>query len=406
LRILFLTHALPRFAGDRVTVFIRSLACAFKEKGHDLVVMAPFHPDLDCAYQRSLYKFEPFHYFPVHRWERLGYSKGMSDGLHQNKRNFMLGPFFILAGIVACCRLTRRIKPDLIFANWGIPSGLFGAIASRISGVPLVVSFPGADVTIISSGFFYRCAGRYVGKRARALATNSSDLRDALVKSGLPGHKLRYVIYGADKSEFEPDPALGTARRRHLGISPDKIVIGSIGRFVAKKGFEYLVDCAKIVLDRDRTDERLVFVLFGEGENEKTLRDRIERLGLTQRFFLPGPVPPEDLRGVYNCFDIFVNPAVRKPVDGLNVVVVEAMACGKPIVATNVCGNDIVVQDGKNGLLVPEKDAAALAQAVVSLADDRDTRLRMGIDSRSRFEEKFTWDRIVDRYCDLVTKGT
>jgi len=402
LRILFLTHAIPRFAGDRVTVFVRSLARAFKQRGHDLVVMAPFHPELDVAYQRSLYTFESFHYFPVHRWERLGYSKGMSDGLHQNKRNFILGPFLILAGIVACCRLARRIKPDVIFANWGIPSGLFGAVASRVFGIPLVVTFPGADVKIISSGLFYRLAGRCVGRSAWALATNSSDLKESLVTSGLPEHKFHYVIYGADKSEFEPDPSLGRARRRKLGISADDIVIGSIGRFVAKKGFEYLVDSAKIVLDSSDNDQRVIFVLFGAGENESALRDQIRRLGLAERFLLPGPVPPETLRDAYNVFDIFVNPAVRKPIDGLNVVVVEAMACGKPIVATTVCGNDIVVRDGENGFLVPEQDHASLAKAILTLAGDGALRTRMGIASRQRFEREFTWERIVDTYCDLV----
>jgi len=164
----------------------------------------------------------------------------------------------------------------------------------------------------VVDGVLCRLVGRFVGSTAPVLATNSSELRDALVAIGLPARKFHYVIYGASRAEFAPDTECRELKRRELGISHDTPVVSAIGRFVDKKGFQYLVDSARFVTEAIANTRRVVFVLFGAGDNEAFLRQRIEQQGLTDRFILPGPAPPESLRSLHSTFDIFVNPAVHQ----------------------------------------------------------------------------------------------
>lgn len=405
MKILYLTHALPKFPGDRTTVFIRELALAFKQAGHDIIVLAPYHPELDLTYQQSLFTFKTFHYLPLKKWEILGYGQGMSDGLHQNKLNFIFGPFMIFFGCIAATLTALRLKPDFLFANWGIPDGFIGAVAAGILRKKLIITYIGADVKIITSKPFYGLFARFSSRIATVLTTNGHDLQNELVKAGLPENNFRFVVYGASKEIFKPDSQDARYFRNKLGLSDSTFVIGSIGRFVDKKGFSYFVEAANIVTRNKAVKADIRFVLFGAGENEKLLRQQINKYNLTDKFLLPGPVPPEQLSKVYNCMDIFTNPAVRKPPDGLNVVVVEAMACAKPVVATDACGNELVIRNGENGFLVPEMDAQSLSDKFILLINDPDLRKRMGEKSRELFLNSFSWDTIVSQYINYVNEA-
>lgn len=402
MKILYLTHALPKYAGDRTTVFVRELALAFKNAGHDITVLAPSHPELDKQYQSSLFDFKAYRYFPLKQCEVLGYGQGMSDGLHQNKLNFILGPFLIIFGIFATILTVIKKKPDLIFANWGIPDGFIGAVAAFLLRKKLIITYIGADVKIISSSPVYSLFARFSASVATVLTTNGADLKNELVSAGIPDHKIHFVIYGANAGNFKPDKTEAKYYRKKLGFNDNTVVIGSIGRFIDKKGFEYFIESAPHILNKCSNEMDVKFALFGAGENEEQFKLLINNHNLDNIFFLPGPAPPENLSKVYNCIDIFTNPAVRKPADGLNVVVVEAMACAKPIVATNACGNELVIQDGINGFLVPEMTPEALAEKISTLIVHPEMRQEMGNKSRELFLNHFTWDKIVSQYCSLV----
>lgn len=403
MKILYLTHALPKYAGDRTTVFIRELALAFKNDGHEITVFAPSHPELDVTYQKSLFHFKAYRYFPLKRFEVLGYGQGMSDGLRQNRLNFSLGPFLIIFGIIAAIIETIKTKPDMIFANWGLPDGFIGAVTAFFLRKKLIITYIGADVKIITSNLIYSLFARFSAFIATVLATNGTDLKNELIKAGLPKHKFHLVIYGANAEFFKPNKKDAEFYRKLLGFNDNTIVVGSIGRFVDKKGFEYFIKSAPHILNKCKNEIDIKFVLFGAGENEKQLKNLINKHNLNAVFSLAGPVPPENLSKVYNSMDIFTNPAVRKPPDGLNVVVVEAMACAKPIVATNACGNELVIQDGINGYLVPEMDPEALAEKISLLVLQPEIREEMGQKSRELFLNHFNWGKIVSQYCTLLT---
>lgn len=141
-------------------------------------------------------------------------------------------------------------------------------------------------------------------------------------------------------------------------------------------------------------------MLVGNGDCRAEWEGLARALGVAGRVHFTGNVPYDQIADYYNLADIFVMPSASRPADGLNVCVLDAMACAKPIVGTTVAGNPLVVTDGDNGLLVPERDPAALASALARLIDDPTERVAMGARSRQRIEQEFAWPHLARRYIE------
>jgi glycosyltransferase involved in cell wall biosynthesis len=141
------------------------------------------------------------------------------------------------------------------------------------------------------------------------------------------------------------------------------------------------------------------FVIAGEGELRPTLERQIKERGLEKHVFLLGFRP--DILSIHKGFDIFVMSSVT---EGLGTSLLDAMACGKPIVATRAGGMPEVVADGETGLLVPPRDDAALAAAMVTLLTDRAARERMGTAGQRRARERFSAERMVQDTLELYTR--
>ena len=122
------------------------------------------------------------------------------------------------------------------------------------------------------------------------------------------------------------------------------------------------------------------------------------QLGISERVRWVGNVPKTEIGIYYNACDILLNPSVSKPADGLNVCVLDAMSCAKPVVGSNVAGNALAIVDGETGLIVPEQDASALAKALAKLVDDGELRQKMGKLARQRIESELGWPPLARRY--------
>jgi len=227
------------------------------------------------------------------------------------------------------------------------------------------------------------------------LSCNSSDLKEDLVKAGIPAEKIDFVIYGINNQTMQFDMDARNRIRRHLGIDDDVLVFMMVGRFVPKKGFATGIKAMQTIKSR-HSNVRLLIVGSGllESEYKRIMKDTETDENIT----LLGEVLPVELKNYYSACDIFIMPSERFPSDGLNVVVVEAMACGRPVVASSVGGNDLVVFDGVNGYLHRAGDAKDLAAKVGTLIDDERRRLGMGRASRSLVDERFNCKAIAAFY--------
>jgi glycosyltransferase involved in cell wall biosynthesis len=259
------------------------------------------------------------------------------------------------------------------------------------------VSLHGSDVFLSEKSGAARLGARKAFARASAVTACSRDLAERSLRLGAKSTP-EVIPYGVASDVFRPDPAGGRDLRRELSLAPDAFVLFAAGRLVHKKGFEVLVDAAGELSRRGCPVE---LVLAGKGDLEKELVRRGQALGLSSHLRLVGNVERKALPRYFAMADAVAVPSVRDAagnVDGLPNVLLEAMASGKAIVATNVAGIPEALRAGEEGLLVPEKDPQAIASAVLELMRSESLRARLGEAARRRVEEALSWKNAGERF--------
>ncbi len=401
MRIAVLTHNYPRFAGDFSGSFVQALCQEWMARGQQVDVLAPF----DVGYNRPLVEtasqgriaLHLFRYIWPERWHQVGYGRSMQSDLKLRLSGYLLSPFFFTGGILAVLRHCRRTRPDVIHAHWSLPNGFIGAVVSRMLGIPLVVSIPGSDAQVANSNGLFRRMARFTFEQASLITANSVSLRDAVLPLGADPVKFEMIVYGVNPERLRPDPT-GTAElRAGLGIGQEDVMLLAVGRMVAKKGFDVLLQA----LAENKLSERPVVAVFvGEGDEWSRWKGLATSLGIADRVRWVGIVPYDQIGVYYNACDLLVMPSVTAPADGLNVCVPDAMSCGKPVVGTTAAGNELAIVDGETGFLVPEGDPSALAGAIATLADEPTLRIQMGLLGRLRVETELGWPLLAERYLE------
>lgn len=394
-----LTHNYPRFPGDYVGNFIEASCRELARQGQQVTVIAPYDP----AFRRERHEaigggsitLAPYRYIWPERWHRVGYGRSMQSDLALRLEGYLLSPTMIAAGIVATWRWVRRADPDILHAHWVLPNGFIAAVVSRWTGVPLVVSVPGSDAQVARSNPLFGAMARTAFHQAGVITANSTDLRDAVVEVGADLGKFDLIAYGTDSERLRPDASGVEELRQSLGISPGTSMVLAVGRMVPKKGFDVLLRALATEMLRARS---IVAVLVGEGDEWQTWQRLGLELGVADRVRWVGRVAADRIGTYYNAADLLAMPAVTMPADGLNVCVLDAMCCAKPVVGSDVAGNPLAIVDGVTGLLVPEQSVDRLAEAIAHLADDAPLRARMGTAGRARIDGDLGWPALTRRY--------
>jgi glycosyltransferase involved in cell wall biosynthesis len=397
-RICIITHSYPRFQGDWSSNFIEALALAYVRNGAEVTVLVPFTGQVDRASEDTTsIKIVTYKYMPFESLHTIGYGHSMVGDLKINFGDILLMPFMLLIGTIKLVTLLRKEKIDYIHAHWAVPNALIAILGRYFahSKVRILTSFPGSDVTVLTNlGWFGRILGKIIA-RSDYLSCNSSDLREDLVKLGLDKDRIDYVIYGVDEKQIHFSEMERKSLRKGLGISDDVIVLLMIGRFVPKKGFSTGFQSLKYIT-KQRQNIKLVVV--GDGQLKDEYLAIIKQGSTAPYVSFIGEIQTQDLGKYYSACDIFLMPSRRLPSDGLNVVVCEAMACSRAIVASNVGGNGLVVFHGFNGYLHEENNPQQLAEFVLRLSDSSALRNQMGDNSLKLVRERFNWDAIAEYY--------
>lgn len=290
--------------------------------------------------------------------------------------------------------LFERRRPHVVHAHT-YKAGMLASVAARWVGVPAVVLSPhghvfspGAGIPGVPAGGWKLGLLRGVTQAAQAwahcvTALSEADLRQQ-VALGL-GAISRYVVVpnGIDVDRYAaPRPRL----------FPGRPVVGAVGRFSPEKGHRVLVEAFARV--------RAVFpearlILVGYGGEESELRQAAARAGLADAVIFPGE---RDSSEVLPSFDLFVQPSLY---ESQGLAILEAMAAGRPVIATDVGGVRDVVRDGETGLLVPPKDPGALAAALVELAKAPERAGALAARARAEVRERFSVNRMVASYAQL-----
>ena len=390
------TSSYPRFPGDLTGTAVEPIARGVAARGHTVHVVAPWHPlvrrgDVEDGIQYHFYR-----YAPVAALNVFGYAEALRADVSMKWTAYAAVPSAFLAGVRMVRRVVREQGATLIHAHWAIPSGTIAAAAA--GDLPLVISLHGSDIFLAEHDWLARWAARRAFRRADRITGCSADLRDRAVALGADDGRAEALLHGVDAGRFTPNAETRATVRAEHGIRTDDPIVFAVGRLVRKKGFEYLLDAVASLAPRH---PRLRLVIAGGGDLDAELRERAAAGGVTDRVTFLGPVAHGEVADWLAAADISAAPSVVDDagnVDGLPNTVLEALASATPVVATLAGGIGAVAVDGETALIVPERDATALAGAIETLVQDPVLRARIGQNARRRMQTEQTWARVAERF--------
>ena len=402
MKILMVTSSYPLFAGDGTAPFIEEIARSVVARGHEVDLVLPAHPQLSRDPENGL-RFFPFDYAPVSGLDVWGYAQSMNADRGFKWKTLLVAPFAALATRGAVRRRLNRDAYDIVHAHWVVPGGVLSRGPAKSAGKPFVISLHGSDVFAAERTSLVGGAVRRAFADAGAVTACSSDLRTRALALGAAADRTRTVPYGVDARFFgESDPRPDREReamRRRLGASSSQTLVVAVGRLVEKKGFAHLIEAA-------RSKPNMHVAIVGDGDLHADLESRSRASGGSVT--LAGRFSRTEIRDALRCADVIAVPSVvdsKGNVDGLPNALLEAMAAGKPIVASRVAGIPDVVTDDIEGVLVPPQDPAALRDALTQLASDPVRRVRLGEAAARRVQRELTWDRVAFTFEDCYVQA-
>jgi glycosyltransferase involved in cell wall biosynthesis len=308
-----------------------------------------------------------------------------------------VSPLNDLTALFRLYRLMRRGRFDIVHTHTA-KAGALGRIAAWLEGKAKVIHTSHGHNFY---GYFGPLKSRLVilAERFLTFFTDRVTALTELEKSDLEQYKVTgpdkvMIIYsGLEMDQFGNGHIDEQQKRSELGAVSDSVLIGMVGRLEHIKGPEHFIESIPAVSERFPDTE---FLLVGEGSLRDRLESRCKELNISDRVIFTGW--REDVPDILKVLDIVVLPSLNEAVGR---TLIEAGACGKPVVATKVGGVPEMVRDGETGLLVPAADSASLVDALISLLKDKEKRLTMGETASRWVDDKFSATRMVEGFAHL-----
>lgn len=290
---------------------------------------------------------------------------------------------------------TARNKVDFIQSYFALPAGWVAWLIHAMRGIPYSVYFGGSDIPNANPSRYKRLYPLItplltaIWKKAEFRTVCSEEL----VRLGAdvdPSSKFLCIPNGVETGRFKPIDRPANA----------KVKILFIGRLIPRKGFQYVIQALPKLRELAKTPFEIEVV--GTGAHRAELDELAEKLEVSDLIRYVGLVPYDQLEKSYQYADIFVLTSLS---EGMPSVILEAMGCGLPIIASDVGGNNEIVHEGKNGFLISNNDTGALAEVMAKLINDKETREQMGKHSRT-LALQYDWKNIMAQYNELYAKHT
>ncbi len=299
------------------------------------------------------------------------------------KVGMSMAPALLYAGSLSALRQMQHGRNfDLIDAHYFYPDGVAAAWLGQRLGKPVVITARGTDVNLIPNYPLPRRMIQKAAAMAAGIIAVSQALKDAMTAIGIPAGKITVLRNGVDLELFHP--AGREQARQQLGLARKTLV--SVGLLIERKGHELIIGAMPDLPGYE-------LLIAGEGEERARLEALAVRLGVQDRVRLLGSVPHRELQKLYVAADALILASSR---EGWPNVLLEAMACGTPVVASNIWGNPEVVAAPQAGVLMPERSATGVAAGVNQLFGKLPDRALT-----RAFAERYSWDATTQGQLDL-----
>ena len=308
----------------------------------------------------------------------------------QDRSNPLEQIIFVISASLWTLSLIPHFKPNATLAFFGVPSGAIAWLLKIVYRIPYVISLRGGDVPGFRPydfHFYHKLIApflRIIWKNASAVVANSNGLRQLAVMFD-SGFEIPIIPNGVDLDLHKTV--------EHDWSSPCLL---SVGRIVHQKGLDLAMHALGGLKDLEWE-----WRIAGDGPQLQALQSLAEELGIQDRVLFLGWQSHHQITDSYQQANVFLFPSRH---EGMPNAMLEAMASGLPVVATCIAGNEELVVDGETGYLVPPEDIEALQNALKKLLDDAGLRQQMGLASRRRAEETYSWESTAKQYALLLEK--
>lgn len=375
-KLLVTASTFPRWEGDTEPRFVLDLASHMADK-YEITVLAPAAPGAQNQEILEGVQVIRYHYFPVHKWETLCYPGAIVPRIKEKKIRILLVPFLLLSLYFHLVKLLPDY--DMVHAHWLIPQGIVQSLFKK----PYIVTGHGGDVTSLNKGILRKLKIRCL-KKAEQVTVVSEHLKER-VQELVPDIKPSVISMGVDTKKFGKQYFVPDYFRQG-----DKKVVLFVGRLVEIKGLHFLIEAMRQV--------EAVLVIVGDGPLRAELEKQAGSISDKVQFW--GSRTHDELKTIYASANVFVAPSITMAdgaKEGFGLVILEAMASGLPVVASNSGGIVQLIEDGVNGLLCEERDVERLSISIQNILSDEELYCRLVNNSKKTIEQ-YDYSTIGEKY--------
>ena len=406
MKIVMLTTSFPRTDDDYLARWILELSQELKKTGTISTIVVPHAAGLKKSDVIDGIEVHRFKYAPE-KFEVIGYGNFLPHESTKSKtktfilyiRNILLFIPFLISMFISTVHACKKEKPDVILSHWTFPAGLIGIYVAKLFGIKPILKIYGTDLVFLKR-FKLKLLGRHVMKNSSTIIANSQYTKNVGIEFGISPDKIEVIPEGTYYPIDIPDSDLH-ALRNELCLSSNEVIF-TIHRLIPLKGTSYLIRAMSMVVE-NCPDARLI--IGGEGPEKEKLEALAKELCIKDNILFVGRISEEQLPVYYKLCDVYVIPSIRDKwgnTEGLGMPVIEAMSYGKPVVGFDVGGPKYTIEDGVNGYSVKEKDWERMGKRIIALLKNKSLRAKFGDNGRHIVVEKFSWNKVSERYGYLV----
>ena len=404
-RVLVLTTTFPRWADDTTPSFVFELSIVLRHKGLDIEILAPHHQRAKCKEDLTGLTVQRFRYFIPTKYQRIAYEGGVLSNLNRSILAKMQVPFFVIMQLWSTLKIVRRDKVNVIHSHWIIPSGLSGAICAKFLGVKHVVTIHAADILALERLPFKRNITDFIIKNSKQITVVSSYMYEKLIGLVSPGilqettKKTKIIPMGTHVTLLQNRISKLELKKKY-GID-NRFVVLFIGRLVEKKGVPYLLEAMPQIVSQHPD---LKLVICGDGPMRAELKNLTEQLGLEEHVSFVGYVTGQKKVDYLSLSDIVIVPSILTEsgdTEGMPVVVMEGLAAGKIIIASNVGGIKDAIEDRYNGFLIDPESPNQIAERTLEILNSQAMTKRMS-EKAAETGKRYDWQNIGEQYWEIM----
>lgn len=399
-KICILTSGFPRYKGDLSGNFVLSLAKELIKQGMKVFVLAPHAPRTKRSEKLDGIEVYRFSYFLPSTLQKVCYGSGVASNIRYSLLAKLQLPLFFFSQLFSLIWFIKKKKIDIVNSHWMVTQGLNGAWVRKFLGIRHVTTVHSAGLFALKRFPLGKYVARFIVRNSDRIITVSSFIRWNLDE--LMGYDTKATVcpMGIDTNAFVPKDQ--AKLKEKYGVKSEHILLFA-GRLIEVKGLEYLIEAMKTV-SNELPDLKLL--IAGAGNLERQLKNKVRKSNLSSYVSFLGDVKHQNLIDYYNICDLVILPSIIDrygQTESLGVVILEAMSCGKPVIASNVGALPEIVKDGYNGALVNPGNAVDLASKIIKIL--KGTGKNLLENNARRTAEQYSWSNIGKKHLEIILNG-